>query len=86
MRRIDEVIHIYAPQPDLIERRIIYCPDCKRRRAMCAVHTPYYGVSVTCLTCGLKGDDGERIPGGKKVRAERIEHARALLEKVKVKK
>ena len=76
-------IHIHAPQPDLIERRIIYCPDCKRRRAMCVTHTPYYGVSVTCLTCGLRGEDGARVYGGKRVRALRIEHARALLAETK---
>ena len=54
-------LHIHAPQPTRIERRRIKCPTCQRRTFIGALYE-WYGWLITCLHCGDRWQDGERMP------------------------
>jgi hypothetical protein len=55
-------VHIHAPRPT--ERRLarIDCPTCKRRTFAVGWFTEWYGWDETCLRCGERWGDGERLP------------------------
>jgi hypothetical protein len=53
--------HLHAPQPDTVALVRKRCPTCERRRYFVMMHTPWYGVSGTCLHCGDSWEDGERL-------------------------
>jgi hypothetical protein len=42
-------------------RRIAHCPTCNRRRRFAAVDQLWYGPTWTCLGCGDRWCDGERL-------------------------
>ena len=70
-------LHIHAPQPT--EKRIVRteCPTCERRTYFVDFFTPYYGWVMTCLKCGDKWEDGERLPRPFKPRWRAESKARA---------
>lgn len=54
-------IHIYAPRADAARTLRRVCPTCKRRTTFFAAHVPWFGWRFTCLACGDKWEDGERL-------------------------
>ena len=44
------------------ELRANPCPTCKRDTLKLCQHYEWYGWSVTCLECGERWEDGERLP------------------------
>lgn len=77
-------LHVSWTRFSEVERRILPCPTCERRRAMCCAFQEWYGWTVTCLTCGDKWQDGEMLPRPFKPRwrNENVEAARKLLLRV----
>lgn len=69
-------IAICAPDPDSWRLRMLACSTCGKRRKMLVTHYEWYGSYVTCLTCGERWADGERMarpfsPGWRKKNVER---------------
>ncbi len=54
-------VHIHAPQPD--HQRLVYtrCPTCNANTFRACFHVPWYGWDSTCLRCGERWEDGERL-------------------------
>jgi hypothetical protein len=63
-------------------RRIAHCSTCGRRRRFAGLHEFWYGTTWTCLTCGERWCDGERMerPFRRGWRQESSRRARALWE------
>ena len=53
-------IHIHAPRPVEVLRRIHRCPTCERRRRFVALVYEWYEATWTCCGCGDAWTDGER--------------------------
>lgn len=45
-------LHIYRPRPDETREVQLICPTCGQLRRFLREHTPWYGTTDTCLTCG----------------------------------
>lgn len=55
-------LHIYRPKPDQTMALDLVCPTCGTMRKFLREHTPWYGKTDTCLTCGDSWDtDGVRM-------------------------
>lgn len=56
------IVHINAPAADskiVVERE---CGSCQTDARLFCEHVPWYGWTVTCLSCGEEWQDGERMP------------------------
>ena len=69
---------------DHIERRIQFCPICKRRRRFVGTFAAYYGFTWYCVACGDRWQDDElgSRPFMRGWRKEAIAYAKALWDRV----
>jgi len=75
------MIHIHAPRPTKSMAKIQRCPTCKKRRKFWGAFYEWYGWNITCLSCGERWQDGERLqrpfcPGWRK---DSVKRARAAM-------
>ena len=56
------VLHINRPRVDRAEKRRLQCPTCKARRTFYCFLQAWYGWDLTCIGCGERWQDGERMP------------------------
>lgn len=54
-------LHINIPRYDVVKKIRNMCPDCKKRTYKLVTHQEWYGVDVTCLSCGRNWQDGEWV-------------------------
>jgi hypothetical protein len=54
------LLHINVPD-SIAVRRISYCPTCDKRRRFSGTDALWYGPIWTCLGCGDRWSDGERL-------------------------
>ena len=55
-------VFVCPPMYDGIKMPVLECDTCKRQRRFLETHEEYYGYRHTCLTCGEKYADFERLP------------------------
>ena len=79
-------IHIYRPQPILVECVVDTCPTCERMRKHLWTCYEWYGGTLSCAGCGDSWQDGLRAerPFARGWRRENIEHVRARLATIGV--
>lgn len=78
-------IHIYAPSATKNEVALFFCSTCNCRRKMLLRHFEWHAPEWTCLTCGERWSDGERLPrpfcpGWRK---DSVKRAKKILEATK---
>lgn len=80
--------HIWAPQPDIAEVRVQFCPTEDTETEMLCQHFEWLGWDITCLSCGEKWGDGERLarPFERGWRERRIEEAKQIIKQAPVKR
>jgi hypothetical protein len=78
-------IHIHAPAVAYFAA-VNACPTCERPRRMLGAHAEWYGTTWTCVGCGDRWQDGERLerPFCQGWRRQNIEHARRRLAAIGV--
>jgi ribosomal protein S27AE len=59
---VSGALHVHAPAADAFRRQRRRCPTCQARRTFTATHQAWYGWLLTCLGCGDRWQDGERLP------------------------
>lgn len=52
-------LHVYAPDPSLVQIGRRVCLDCERNAYFTALFTEWHGWDTTCLNCGRSWGDGE---------------------------
>lgn len=55
-------VHVHAPKATAKFIQTCVCPDCGKRTRMLQIFTPWYGITSTCIKCGMQWTDGWRIP------------------------
>jgi hypothetical protein len=69
-------VHVHAPQPSGIVRRVQRCTRCKVRRRFVVKQYEWYGTFSICCGCGTTWSDGERCPDSAAGRAKHRDRAR----------
>lgn len=74
-------LHINWARYDHVWEQVNPCPTCASEQPMVGAAQEWYGTTWTCLGCGDRFADGERLerPFAPKWREKRIVEARALL-------
>jgi hypothetical protein len=77
-------VHIYAPPVASRFVRLNRCPTCDRDRRMLGEYWEWYGTTWTCLGCGDRWADDERLerPFCAGWRQMNVRRARAAVEKM----
>ena len=74
------LLHINRPRYIEVKQPAIFCTTCQaRRRQLCTLEA-WYGVYRTCLTCGERWGDGERLerPFARGWRQDSVRRAKEL--------
>lgn len=78
--------HILIAKPDKILLHRHYCPTCEKKRFMMCWHEEWYGWNYTCLKCGERWADEERLerPFCRGWRQDSVRRAKRFYRKHKV--